>query len=93
MDSPVYGKSLFRVCTAKDTLVMGVYLQCGKNNIYHHHFLVGMVNMEEYKESLIDLPVHGAQIEPLRSLFQSCVMIDYLGACNLFSILLLYKLS
>ena len=52
---------------------MGVYIRCSKNNVHHRHFLVGMafffVNKEEYKEStiyntLIDLPVHGAQIEP-----------------------------
>ena len=41
-----------------------------KNNINGCHFLVGMafffVNTEEYREyyTLIDLPVHGAQIEP-----------------------------
>ena len=50
---------------------MGVYLQCGKNNIHHRHFLVGMAfllcqhgGVQGKHYTVIDLPVHGTQIEP-----------------------------
>ena len=82
---------------------MGFSLQCGKNNVHRRHFLVGMafffVNKVEYRENytLIDLPVHGAQIEP-SLIFVACFnrelrMMDYLSTCNLFPIFLLYKSS
>ena len=53
---------------------MGIYLRYGKNNVHHCHFLVGMtfffVNTEEHY-TLIDVLVHGAQIE-LSPIFVAC---------------------
>ena len=80
---------------------MDIYLQCSKNNIIGCNFLVEIafffVNTEEYMEyyTLIDLPVHGAQIEPSPIFIAcfNCELYRYLSTCNLFSILLLYKLS
>ena len=50
-----------------EALVIGAYLQSGRNKVYSRHFIVGMsfffVHMQKKHYTLIDLPVCGEQTE------------------------------